>query len=224
MNPCRRPPCPAWLETHWDAWGREYEAKLEADPRYRFAWKRYRGQRVNRRLLPLLREMTGGHCAYCDWFPTDGPGTDSTVDHFRPKRRFPREAYAWPNLYLCCRACQRKDDSGFCDDLLRPDEDGYRFERYFVFNYEKGTIEPNLAASEEDQERARLTIRHFRMNAGGRPAARRRELLHFRRLDEQARVAFLPDFPFRFLLEVELELSWTSVSAAVGEGDGPAGA
>lgn len=107
MTPCTRPPGPDWLVEHWEAWGREYAQRLAREPSYCFQWKQWEKQRVNHRLLPLLHDMTAGHCAYCDWFPMD-TGTDPTIDHFKPKARFPHEVYRWENLYLCSAARKRE--------------------------------------------------------------------------------------------------------------------
>lgn len=203
MNPCTRPASPQWLEEHWQEWGQEYATKLQQDRRYQFNWKQWKGERVNLRLLPLLNGMTEGHCAYCDCFPMD-VGTDATIDHFKPKIQFPEEAYHWLNLYLCCRLCQQKDDAHFHEDLLRPDEDGYRFERYFIYSYRDGTIDANPAASDGDRRRALLTIRHLKLNGRALPTARRRALRMFRDLPEEKRAGWLPDSPFRFVLADEV--------------------
>ena len=203
MMSCTRPACPDWLDKHWEEWGKEFEQKLQENMAHRFAWKQYDGQKVNYRLLPLLREMTRSHCAYCDWFPTD-VGTDETIDHFRPKATFPNEAYLWSNLYLCCRTCQGKNDTEFTDDLLRPDKGEYSFERYFVYNYRDGTLGVNPQANQPDQKRAGLTIQHLKLNLGGRPAARKRAIDQFRDLTPESRDQHLPNMPFRFILSYEL--------------------
>lgn len=199
MTPCSRPPCPDWLAEHCEVWGADFASRRAADPTYRFVWKSYEGQPVNQRLLPLLSAMTEGHCAYCDWFPMD-TGTHPTIDHFRPKARFPLETYTWENLYLCCRHCQQKHDDRFTDELLRPDEIDYRFERYFIYNFDDGTLSANPAANERDGMRAQLTIDLLKLNSRGRPAARQRELARFRDLDAARRADRIPDSPFRYLL------------------------
>jgi uncharacterized protein (TIGR02646 family) len=206
MMPCERPACPDWLAEHCADWGAEYAASLAENPKYEFAWKKWQGERVNIRLLPLLSGMTEGHCAYCDWFPMD-TGTDPTIDHFRPKKRYPREAYVWENLYLCCRHCQEKDNDGFDEALLRPDELGYQYERFFIYNHADGTLSPNPAAEDDDRERARVSIQLLKLNSRGRPAARKRELQRFRDLDRDARREWIPLSPFRYLLWEELVLT-----------------
>ncbi|MBT8419783.1 MAG: TIGR02646 family protein [Gammaproteobacteria bacterium] len=203
MTPCTRPPSPDWLEEHWETWGREFAKRRDEDSQHRFNWRTWQGKPLNIRLLPLLSEMTDSHCAYCDWFPMD-TGTDPTIDHFHPKAHFPQLAYAWENLYLCCRQCQEKDDNRFTEELLRPDEPGYGFERFFIYKYANGEICPNPAATEKEQQRARLTIDIFKLNSRGRPQARKRELKRFReRFHESVpedRDEWISESPFRYLL------------------------
>lgn len=199
MMPCVRPPAPEFLEHNWRQWGEDYAKRLEENPGYRFAWKKFEGVRVNHRLLPVLSDMTNDHCAYCDWFPMD-VGTDPTIDHFKPKSLFPREAYHWGNLYLSCRACQEKDDRNFDERVLRPDEPGYSFERYFIYNFSNGEVEANPAASAEDQERAGVTIKLLKLNSRGRPAARQREIERFFAIEVDRKTEFIDDSPFRYLL------------------------
>jgi uncharacterized protein (TIGR02646 family) len=142
-------------------------------------------------------------------FPLDDTACE-TIDHFLPKSRYPELVYAWENLYLACPRCQREKEANFdgcmdpatyCNELLRPDEPGYRFERYFLFNYQSGDIEPNPGAAELDQICAHYTIQSLGLNAGGRPQSRKRTLRRFARRS----VAEDPvdDWPYRFLLETE---------------------
>lgn len=203
MTPSNRPACPTFLAQNWRQWGIDYSEKRGANRTYKFQWKTWENTPVNQLLLEPLSEMTAGHCAYCDWFPTDC-GTDPTIDHFKPKTRFPLEAYAWPNLYLACRQCQRKADSELTEAqfnlLLRPDESEYSFEKFFIYKYLTGEIEPNPRASSSNYHRAELTIRVLRLNSEGRPAARKRMLSVFEKLDDASQSRFKNEQPFRFLL------------------------
>ena len=133
MRESARPQCPNWLSANWVAWGKEYEKKrsdekaqkeageIEGENKVQFHWKSFQGTRVNKLLMPILFKMTSNHCSYCDWYPMD-TGTDPTIDHFKPKAEYSRLAYEWGNLYLCCRACQNKDDLNFSNLLLRPQQ------------------------------------------------------------------------------------------------------
>ena len=208
MRPARRPSAPAVLAEHGDAWSAEYAQRRRDNPTYRFQWKSHGGERVNKIIEPALKQMTDDHCAYCDGFPLDATGRD-TIDHFLPKAHYPELSYAWENLYLACHLCQNVkevqfdrpiDRDTYDHSLLCPDEDGYSFERYFLYNFESGEIEVNPAASDRDRVRAAYTIRCLGMNAGSRPQTRRRQLHRYDKLPPEDR-EYLDDWPYRFLLE-----------------------
>lgn len=60
------------------------------------------------RIRDALRTDFEGCCAYCeDWCVEGVAGDDNrgTVDHFRPRSRFPDEWLAWLNLVYACRRC-----------------------------------------------------------------------------------------------------------------------
>lgn len=171
----------------------------EPKPGERFRWRVHEGQAVNRIILPALRGMTGGHCAYCDGFPIETVSRE-TIDHFRPKSLFPELAYLWENLFLACDRCQAAKADYFSSAMLKPDEDEYAFQRFFQVDFKTGRLEPNSAAPEADQERASITIRALRLNEHGRPMARIRALKDFGRLAPEEQSLELRDFPYRFML------------------------
>lgn len=74
----------------------------------------------------------------------------------------------WNNLFLTCVACNRAKGNQWSEGLLRPDEPGFSFDRYFMYRQRSGEILPNIASPPGDQERARRTIHVLRLN---RPAA-----------------------------------------------------
>jgi uncharacterized protein (TIGR02646 family) len=55
---------------------------------------------------PYLRSDFARRCAYCH-IPElrYGPPRNFTVDHFRPKSRFPKRACHYPNLFYACQDC-----------------------------------------------------------------------------------------------------------------------
>ena len=155
---------PAYLAENWEEWGREWESRRVSNTGASWHWHQIDKASVDHMMLPLLREQTQSHCSFCDAFPVSPPSID-TIEHFRPKAEFPREAYHWENLYYCCCFCQRKEGA-FSELALRPDAPDYEFERYFLWNYTEGTIEVNPTASAQDQARAEFTRRYFRLNEG----------------------------------------------------------
>lgn len=164
---------PGFLTAKWEEWGLDWELRRQANAGAQFHWHQIDGEPVNHKLLPLLKAQTQDHCSFCDNFPVSPPSID-TIEHFRPKAHYPREAYCWANLYFCCMYCQRKSDA-FDDAALRPDAADYQFDRYFRWDYTLGIIEVNDQASTEDQKRAHATIQLYRLN-DGHPSLRKREL------------------------------------------------
>lgn len=192
-----RPPPPAFLGEHYKAWGREHKAKCDSDPTASFQWKIYLGQRVNQLLLSAFGDY-GKHCAFCDGYPL-GTFARQTIEHFRPVSHYPRLAYVWHNLFVCCDRCQAAKRDRFDKRLLKPDANDYSFERYFLVNYRTGEIEVNPAASAYDQQRAELTLTFYALNDYGRPQSRLLEYRRYQKLivtDEWQ----LDDFPYRFFL------------------------
>lgn len=194
MRKFQRGPEPEYLAAHCEQWGLEWESRRSANSGAKFHWHKLDGEPVNQKLLPFLKAQTQDHCSFCDNFPVSPPSID-TIEHFRPKAHFPRDAYRWSNLYFCCMHCQQKSDD-FDDAALQPDAIDYQFDRYFRWDFTDGTIKPNEQASSEDQNRARVTIALYRLNEN-HPSLRRREL----RKRGQGKEDPLDDFAYRNYIE-----------------------
>ena len=151
---------PEILKNHWAKWGLEWEERHAAGAN--FYWHKVDGQPVNQLILSALKQQTQEHCSFCDNFPVAPPSID-TIDHFKPKAEYPREAFRWSNLFFCCTFCQRKQGD-FSDLVLAPDTSDYEFDRYFRWDHTQGTLEVNEATDVEDQARAARTIEYFRLN------------------------------------------------------------
>lgn len=193
MKKFERGPAPGFLVDNCEAWGLDYEQRRTAEPGARFFWRQFEGQPVNQRLLPLLKVQTQDHCAFCDNFPVSPPSIE-TIEHFRPKSVFPREAYRWENLYFCCQHCQQKGDD-YDEDLLRPDAIDYEFDRYFRWDFTSGEIKINDQASSADQRRAEVTIRLYKLNER-HPVIRKLWLSRRARLEEES----LDTMPYRHFI------------------------
>jgi uncharacterized protein (TIGR02646 family) len=72
-------------------------------------WRNARQCKALADVLGTLRTMSGPHwrCMYC----TDSHGCD--IEHFRPKKPYPAQAFHWLNLLLCCTTCNRKKGDQF---------------------------------------------------------------------------------------------------------------
>lgn len=187
MNKIVRTPAPGWLKEKWEEWAKKYsEGK-------KFNWP----QREKRypELVERLSKMTKKHCSFCDAYPMIWK-IPHTIEHFRPKTKFPLLAYQWDNLFLCCGICQKKGDE-FDDRLLKPDDDSYHFDKYFIINWDTGKLTPNPEKSVSDQKRAEKTIKFYRLNKYGRPDARLEELESYKKTKEPD----IDKFSYRFFIE-----------------------
>lgn len=193
MEKIERTEAPDWLKEKWRQWGEEWAAKYaETKQSSTFAWRQHNNKGYDD-LLKDLSDMTQSHCSYCDAYPM-GPRLRRTVDHFKPKTRFPLEAYKWENLFLCCDLCQERNKE-FDERLLKPDENSYSFDKYFDIDWVTGELKPNRDASPEDRERAKITIEYFRLNNNGKPDDRLEELNKFDPAIE------IDKFSYRFFLK-----------------------
>lgn len=177
MKACERGPAPALLVKYSQEVGANYRARRLASPSYSFTWPQREGESLYDIAHCALVTMTSAHCAYCDGHPLDATGEDQ-IDHFRPKswRDFYEFVCRWENLFLCCCACNKAKREQWQPELLRPDDAGYSFDRFFEYRTDTGELEPNSAAPDEDQHRATRTIAILDLNRPGACTARRSAL------------------------------------------------
>ncbi len=192
MMQLQRTQAPQSLKENYKKWGRAYKQKLEnPETNNDFSWKgKY--QEISNSLF----EITKNHCCFCDIHPLKASG--ATVEHFRPKSKYPKLSYFWGNLFYCCTNCQKKGDKFPLDyKLLKPDRFSFLFEHYFIYNFSTGIIKPNSARNPEEQKRAENTIDLYGLNKYGRPEARILERKKFL----NANSPDINDYSFRFILE-----------------------
>lgn len=195
MEKIERTEAPGWLKEKWRQWGKDWAAKYAKTKKgSSFQWRSNKNKGYDD-LLEKLSGMTQYHCSYCDAYPMKRR-IPSTIDHFKPKTRFPKDAYKWENLFLCCGLCQKRYEA-FDKRLLKPDENSYSFDKYFDIDWVTGELKPNRDASPEDQERAIITIKLFRLNDNGKPDDRREELEVF----EQLETPEIDKFSYRFFIK-----------------------
>ena len=103
-----------------DRWAQQWVARRERNPNATFTWYQHENKSAREWLLPLLRDMTDGHCSFCDSFPLEGQSNEP-IEHFRPKSNFPCLAFEWGNLYYCCEKCQTSKQEEWSEELLAPD-------------------------------------------------------------------------------------------------------
>ncbi|MDM8563142.1 hypothetical protein QUF54_07295, partial [Candidatus Marithioploca araucensis] len=174
MEKINRTEVPDWLKEKWQERGEKWQSKYASTKKSKdFQWYRNKNQGYDE-LVHELSEMTQYHCSFCDAYPM-GSRIPHSIEHFKPKTKFPLLAYQWDNFFLCCGICQKKGDH-FDEDLLKPDAENYDFDKYFDIKWDTGELIPNSDASEKDQRRAEITIRLYKLNEYGKPDDRIEEL------------------------------------------------
>lgn len=142
-----------------------------------------------------MRLETNTHCSFCHGFPLDATG--ETIEHFRPKSSSPLLSYVWKNLFYCCKYCNESKGENAERKLLKPDSEEYNFEKYFLSDYESGSIEINPALSVTEKNRAENTIKIYGLNEFNRPYRRKFYLKQF----QQMKNPDIEDFPYRFIFQ-----------------------
>lgn len=175
MRPLTRPPAPEVLKkTLLRKWTKAWQAKCRSVPPKEWVWPTVQKQKLNKRLTPVLKKMTGNRCSFCD--SAVQPASPRTVEHFLAKSRYHCSAFHWPNLYYCCAGCQAEKLERSDRHAVRPDEPGYAFVRYYRYVSGNGRILTNPMAGAAARQRALLTIRLYHLNRRDLREARVSEL------------------------------------------------
>lgn len=125
-------------------------------------------------------------------------GTTRSITSARKSREeFYELVCAWENLFLICTSCNGAKQDQWESALLRPDDQGYAFGRYFLFNFNTGELEPAPDISDDDRQRARRTIEILDLNRTGACKARLAAVKTIRRRESDDELA---DVAYRFLI------------------------
>lgn len=109
-------------------------------------------------ILRQLYDCYDRVCAFvCHWIPSDTGY--ATVEHFKPKTKYPELAYEWSNFRLVSgRLNGRKH---LAEDVLDPFEirDGM-----FAIDFASMCVEPVIGLSSVETEQVKTTIKRLRLN------------------------------------------------------------
>ena len=140
----------------------DYYARLTGDEPAAY-WGRFRDE---------LGRRFHGNCGYCER-QCDANGEHSgrqpTLDHFRPRSRFPRLTYEWTNWIFSCRQCNveyKQDkwpDQGYVDPCAA--EAPEYPERYFDYDDDTGELIPKAGITVDARRKANRTIRDLGLNS-----------------------------------------------------------
>lgn len=118
-----------------------------------------------------LRARFDNRCGYCERicdFHAPTGRKQPTIDHFRPRSRFPDLTYEWTNWIFSCRRCNvdfKQDkwpNTGYVDPC--EDETTERPDDFFDYDVEKGEVIPKDGLSQSAQRKALVTIRDLGLN------------------------------------------------------------
>lgn len=198
MKACSRGQTPQLLQKYGAEISSDYTNRRTQNLAYRFQWPQRENQSLYDIAFAAVHSLTGGHCAYCDGHPIDGLGEDQ-IDHFHPKTwpEFYDLVCDWNNLFLSCSACNKAKLAQWEAALLRPDEQAFTFERYFIYRSDTGELEPNPGATNADKHRAQRTIVLLDLNRSGACINRRNAVKLIRAAQTQNE---LDDVGYHFLI------------------------
>ena len=134
-----------------------------------------------------LGRQTNNVCWYCERqcdIRAESGSRSPTIDHFRPRSRFPQLTYEWSNWVFSCRACNvdnKKDrwpDTEYVDPCAANVVE--HPEHYFDYDAGTGQIVPKSGLSGNARRKASYTIRDLGLNRLDVILYRQRWILKFR--------------------------------------------
>lgn len=153
MIPVQKQPTPADFVERVGRPGRTFLAKCSQprtnDWKHHAYWTKIEGE---------LYRAYSGICAYsCLWIPHVTGAR--TVEHFKPKSRYPHEAYNWDNYRLVCSRLNGRKRN--CEDVLDPFtlQDGW-----FVIDFPSLMLFPSKHLSQEETLQVKKTIKRLKLN------------------------------------------------------------
>ncbi|MBA4065649.1 MAG: hypothetical protein C0501_18420 [Isosphaera sp.] len=149
-------PQPAHFVADVETPGKRFLAKVS-----RPSAKEWRAHAYWTKVIPDMYAAYGGICHFsCHWIPRDTGSI--TIEHFKPKSKFPKLAYEWANFRLMCGTLNgRKKDF---EDVLDPfaiDDD------MFTIHFPSLLVKPTAGLTPAAAQKVRATIDRLRLNDDG---------------------------------------------------------
>ncbi len=145
-------------------------------------WHKYHNETVNSILIKELEKTSKKHCSYCGIYPLEKNNIRPTIDHFKPKSKFPELAFEWTNLFMSCDSCQeiKKGMYPINPEPLKPDSCHYHFDYWFDIDFDTGDIISNIERTENERRIAIETIKWLGFNNENRPEARKKVFKNYK--------------------------------------------
>ena len=124
-----------------------------------------------REFRPALGGQSNNICWYCErkcYADAETGERAPTVDHFRPRSKFPALAYVWSNWVFSCRRCNEDNkgdgwpNQGYVDPCAEDVEE--RPERYLAYDAVTGEIIPKDGLAGDNRLKAVRTISDLGLN------------------------------------------------------------
>ena len=182
-----------------------------------------------------LGDRSDGMCWYCErrCDPAAEVGDRAaTLDHFRPRSRFPNLAYNWSNWIFSCRRCnsEYKQDRWPNDGYVDPaaENEGERPEHYFDYDMKTHEVVPRNDLTGNERQRAWDTIDDLGLNEldvrfyrQGWTQRLMEDLMEFP-IEERAVFAeFLASQPSEYLGTTRLVLTQLREAGEIGQSPSP---
>lgn len=109
-----------------------------------------------REILPDLYDAYSGICAYsCLWISR----SDETLDHFKPKHKYPEKAYRWDNYRLASRLMNTR--KGTSEHVLDP----FTLPQgWFTLDFPSLIVKASTSLSPAETDMVNKTIEQLRLN------------------------------------------------------------
>lgn len=164
MRQLRRLSCPEILTRKAEEWTRRYLEKRAQNGKPRPESRQY----AHPDIVETLAAMSHKKCFYCEHLMNED---EFEVDHYIEVSEAPEKSFAWENLYLCCKTCQKRPTEGTVPRAECLDPCDASIDPAAHLTFEKEVILPR-----NDSQRGRQTIRKYKLDRG------KLELLRSRRL------------------------------------------
>lgn len=119
------------------------------------SWEGYEYWRTSK---PDLYRLYKGICAFTGLWIPNGTGA-SSVEHFKPKSKYPKLAYEWENFRLACALVN--SFKGDHEDVLDP----FTIQNgWFTLDFDSCLVKPRIGLSKKYRDAVQRTIDRLHLN------------------------------------------------------------
>lgn len=162
MRRVKRGPQPTSLKRHGNNWTRALQTEIvRCAPTQERVDDKFFNEYKRPDIREALRGMYRNLCCYCEG--QINLVSYDHIEHRKPKRRFPDEAYSWSNLHLACEKCNKKKGAKWKESAPILDASIDPIEEHLT--YEEGDTGLRRWPANKSK-RGDTTIRHTDLNRG----------------------------------------------------------